>query len=698
MSGYNELDDILISLRQRRENEQNAQNPVPDTEKKAKSRVQRAAEEEERRRVEQEKLRQKREAERKAREEKERKERELREKELRERLERERKAREQAELERQRKKEQERAQLELQHAQWRAAQAKLKEEQEKEKQKLLEEEKKKQKLQEKTAAEENEKLKKEPVEKPLEKPKTNENKSEVESENEAENKTSPSADNSLKEILNNEENCAQNSDELPPPPLDKKAAKNAAKRAKLEAELLARRKKAEEKQRKKEEKQKLKLQKKQEIVPPKTADDLTDKDGVAPVENLPDFDDNAEKNEIPKNEVSAKKTEILSVDESDGLDEKPETQTENRVDGSDDNAQSEEIEQSEEFVWYKSVEEKKPKKSIKNIKEKFTPEKIKNGIKKGANAVFVKPFVFVKEMFRDEIFPAAGRSFKKMLTKQFAIFLAVVVVIGAAGYGGYRLYEYSRVAYLNSYKKEYPGIEFPDGILEEMCDDYGKNQNVVCKISPIGKDDFIVATSDKEDNYAQAYPQFDVKNEQQFQSIDVSNVGGFDNLESLYSTRDGFLDSAQMYDMVTLYSKSTYRVIAAFYTNTVATDDAGYVFPYNCYGNMTEKSFNAYVDKIKSRRLYDTGYNFSYNDRFLTLSVDSDFMPNFKFVVLCVKNTQKNTEKSTTAIDNETVHYPQVWYDKNGETNPYRFSSNWYPEIYTDANSGTKRLTNKDFQ
>ena len=690
MSGYNELDDILISLRQRREENEAGESAAPEVPPKAKSRVQRAAEEAERQRLEQERLRKKREEERKAQEEKERRERELREKEMRERLERERKAREEAERERQRKKELERAQLELQHAQWRAAQAKLKEEQEKERQKLLEEEAQKEEKEEPNQSKDDTKpsktedgaksvsLKKENYKSPIDEPEKNDEQAEND-----ENK----AVNNLPESLPDDNNAeAENNEEpLSPPKDDKKAAKKAAKRAKLEAELLARRLKAEEKQRKKDERKRLKKEKQQELAPPEHKDEKSD-------------GENSESDELnlTVDEKTAENLNTDSVPEPTDKAIEPIEKTDNE--DLTENAEHRALpdgELEDGFVWYKSVEHKSPKKSIK---ERFSPKRIKSVIKKSINAVFVKPFVFVTEMFRDEIFPAAGHSFKKMLTKQFAIFLAVVVAIGAAGYGGCRLYEYSRVAYLNSYKKEFPDVEFPEGILEEMCGEYGKNQNVVCKISPNDKDAFIVATSDKEDDYAYAYPNFDVKNEQQFQSIDVSNADGFDDLESLYSTRDAFLESSQMYELTTLYSKSNYRVIASFYTNTVATDDAGYVFPYNCYGNMTEKSFRSYVDKIKSRRLYDTGYNFSYDDKFLTLSVDSDFMPNFKFVVLCVKNTQKNTEKSTTAIDNESVHYPQAWYDKNGETNPYRFSSNWYPEIYTDDNTNTKRLTGNDFQ
>ena len=194
------------------------------------------------------------------------------------------------------------------------------------------------------------------------------------------------------------------------------AAKKAAKRAKLEAELLARRLKAEEKQRKKDEKKRLKKEKQQELAPPERKDEKSDEDNS--------------KSDESNLTVHEKAAEELNTDNAAVPIEKADT--EDLKENAEQQADTDD-EQEDDFVWYKSVEHKSPKKSIK---EKLSPEKIKAGIKKSVNTVFVKPFVFVKEMFRDEIFPAAGRSFKKMLTKQFAIFLAVVVVIGAAGYGG----------------------------------------------------------------------------------------------------------------------------------------------------------------------------------------------------------------------------------------------------------------------
>lgn len=114
---------------------------------------------------------------------------------------------------------------------------------------------------------------------------------------------------------------------------------------------------------------------------------------------------------------------------------------------------------------------------------------------------------------------------------------------------------------------------------------------------------------------------------------------------------------------------------------------------------MTEESFSQFRDRIKSRRLYNTGYLPKYEDYVLTLSTDSDFMDNFKFVVVCIKNTDKKFVKSETAEVNEKTHYPQIWYNENKKENPYKYSSHWYPEIYIDEElTQTEQLSAKDFE
>ena len=55
-------------------------------------------------------------------------------------------------------------------------------------------------------------------------------------------------------------------------------------------------------------------------------------------------------------------------------------------------------------------------------------------------------------------------------------------------------------------------------------------------------------------------------------------------------------------------------------------------------------------------------------------------MQDFEFVVVCALGAPAQDN----AQPNSSVHYPQVWYDARGEINPYRFSSKWYPTVYTD--------------
>lgn len=315
---------------------------------------------------------------------------------------------------------------------------------------------------------------------------------------------------------------------------------------------------------------------------------------------------------------------------------------------------AEEAEPAEELVWIepkKDGKDKKPKKSFKDIS-------------------------------------------KKLFSKKVAIVLIAIIGAAALCFGGVKVYQFAKVAYLKPYEKQY-GIEYPIGIAKEFCDDYGKDQSLSGRLTiPDTQSESLVYSTEK-DGVPLLEKGSSVSEEQQFRSIALSS--DFSDLESVYSTPDGFLKASQEVTFKTLFEEDRYRVIAAFYTNTDPADDKGYVFPYYCYGNMTEKSFKQYIDKIQSRRLYDTGYELTPEDSILTLSVDSDTVENFRFVIVCVK-AEGFFKKSETAEPNERIHYPQKWYDLNSQENPYYLAGKWFPEIYTDAERTQKqKLTAEDF-
>lgn len=346
--------------------------------------------------------------------------------------------------------------------------------------------------------------------------------------------------------------------------------------------------------------------------------------------------------------------------------------------------------QLENLVWFESQKDDTKPEKTKKAKEKSTVDfsKLKDKLSAKKEEIAEKKDKREKknpEDIKNQFKNIGSKALEICKKKQFYIPVIALVLAVVLIFGGVKIYDYSKVAYLKPYEEKY-SITYPEGISEKFCDMYGKNQYTAGSVE-------IPDTNTKKYVFTKAYKdspfiEQPVSLKRDYQNMAIRLNRDYADLESTYSTAEGFLDSQQIVKFSTLFNDYTYKVVAAFYTNTVAEDDAGYIFPYNVCGTMTDKSFEAYKDRIQSRRLYDTGYNLQKSDHFLTLSVDSDFMDNFRFVIVCVRvGEDEEFEKSTTAVVNEKAHYPQVWYDKNNQENPYRFASKWYPELYTFKSS-----------
>ena len=237
-------------------------------------------------------------------------------------------------------------------------------------------------------------------------------------------------------------------------------------------------------------------------------------------------------------------------------------------------------------------------------------------------------------------------------------------------------------AYLKPYEKKY-GITYPKGIAGEFCDAYGQNKNVSAKITfgdgQLGEVFILNSDYQSGDHFDEGSA---IDDDAQIKSISIDSSSA--DIEGLYSKSKNYINSTQAVYLTDIYGKSkTYQIIAAYYTNTNPSDDNGYAFPYNACGTLTEDSFNSYEDRVMSRALYHTGYDMSYTDRYLSISADSDFMQDFRFVILCVE-VDKIVTPYKDVTENEKVHYPQIWYDENNEHNPYWLAGQWRPVIYTD--------------
>ena len=338
-------------------------------------------------------------------------------------------------------------------------------------------------------------------------------------------------------------------------------------------------------------------------------------------------------------------------------------------------------ERKEDGVDISSFDVKKPIQR-ETEPEQETPEETES---KGVKLSFTPP-EFVLNIFEK----AKAFGFKKI-----GIILCVIVVIIVGIIAADKISDYAKTAYIKDYEKQY-GIDFPDGILKEMCDEYGKDQSFAGTVTIKDANvDNVKVYSTSQSACALLEKGSDVKKSQHIRAISLDNCSA--DLESVYSNADDFVYSSQKVEFATLFEKEEYQVVAAYYTNTKPEDDNGYVFPYNAYGNLTKSSFYQYKDRIKTRQLYNTGYKLLEQNYILSVSVPSDFMPDFRFVLVCVK-AEDNFNKIESAEPNEKIYYPQVWYDKNKQKNPYYLTGKWYPEIIIDSSGKTKQLTAEDFQ
>ena len=278
---------------------------------------------------------------------------------------------------------------------------------------------------------------------------------------------------------------------------------------------------------------------------------------------------------------------------------------------------------------------------------------------------------------------------KKVLISLAALILAAGVVLAAV----YAV-NASKTAYLKPYQNKYPGVTFPVGISEKYCDMYGENPNMMGYLE-IPELSFKAEVSSKESG---TYPL----GEKSEEGSDTSNYVVYLNdnsLEALYKNAAAYNKADGLICYSDLYNDYTFRAIGAFYTNTKAEDDDGYIFPYNVTEKMTPESAAEFTSKLESRFLYSDGSTFTRQEKLLTISCATDYHKDFRFVVVAVLSDEK-TEKPTVS-DKKFVNYPQVVFDQKKQENPYRFASKWYPEIIvkdSDGNESTVKQTMDDYK
>ena len=245
---------------------------------------------------------------------------------------------------------------------------------------------------------------------------------------------------------------------------------------------------------------------------------------------------------------------------------------------------------------------------------------------------------------------------------------------------------------------KYPNIKIPEGMMAKYAYLYALNQQLVgwVSIPNSGVDVQVVQSPNNSDylkkdfygNYSRyGCPFLDYRNQTRFLDQNTIIYGHhmsdgliFAEL-SKYKKLDGFLQSP-IINFDTLYESYTFKIYAVIITNSREEDDNGYVFNYTVTSFNSTENFDAYIKALDERKLYTTGVDINSADKLITLSTCTYEFTDARLVIIgrMLRTGETKDIDTTYATVSGNPHYPQIWYDTKGISNPYLDSENWYPE------------------
>lgn len=245
-------------------------------------------------------------------------------------------------------------------------------------------------------------------------------------------------------------------------------------------------------------------------------------------------------------------------------------------------------------------------------------------------------------------------------------------------------------------ESEFPGVNFPDGMLAKYAQLYAANEDLRGWIKIPGFEiDLPVVQGDDNDYYLKknvygkyttyGVPFFDYRMTD-FENLHMNNVIYGHNMRSddyifgmleNYRTIAGF-EQAPVIECNTIYGDYTWFVYAVFISNSDPADDNGYLFPYN-FIDVSQDKFESYIEEIDKRKLYTTGVDINSSDKLLTLSTCCyDFDEARLVVVARLRREGESVSVDTSkAYENPNPKYPQKWYDVNKKVNTYAEDVRW---------------------
>lgn len=250
----------------------------------------------------------------------------------------------------------------------------------------------------------------------------------------------------------------------------------------------------------------------------------------------------------------------------------------------------------------------------------------------------------------------------------------------------------------------YNETDYPDSINPNLKAIYSENEDVVGWLTINGTAIDYPITQDSNNKYYlynhNAYgesarygtPFIDFRCNKFNLSKNTVIYGHHMNNNAHFGSLDGYVDVDYFkkhplikYD--TLTNSYTFKVYAVFYATTQSSVDGGYVFDY--YNpNMSSSNFNGYIQMLKQYALYTTEAGLKADDKIITLSTCTHIYDSLRsggvdtrLVVVgrLLREGESESMNTDNVLVNSDYRRPQLWYDKNGKTNPYASYRSWKP-------------------
>lgn len=243
---------------------------------------------------------------------------------------------------------------------------------------------------------------------------------------------------------------------------------------------------------------------------------------------------------------------------------------------------------------------------------------------------------------------------------------------------------------------KYPDIDFPSGMNPAFADLYATNRDFAGWISiPEMNINYAVVQGEDNKEYERrdfygnstsyGVPFFDFRNS--LHSLDRNTIiyghnmrrddKIFGTLEQ-YRTVEGF-KKAPLIGMSTIYGDYTFKIYAAFITNSDRNDDNGNFLNY-VFTNTTDENFANYIAEIDKRKFYSTGVDINAGDKILTLSTCCYDFSDARLVIIgrLLRDGESAAVDTSLAAMNPSPKLPQAYYKANGGENPHKDDVNLF--------------------